>query len=356
MTFRLLYFGWPLPNTAYAKVALGAESIRRGTEYVAGFLLVFPHLLVFLLLAAIFTAMPRRAPRATRDLTVMTASVFGFAVVTGGDWMPMGRFLVPCLPFLALLACLLFQRLTSRPSLMMTVGFASIILGLLPAFDVHAIPDQWRAACRFGPRPPPFHSEYTKWRQQKRFAVEFTALGQALALHTKRGESLVAASIGAIGYYSELCILDTVGLVNLEVAHRPTPGPAKRGFPKVVSPAFFLKHKPTYCWARFAAVPDHAPSHLTPGVWFRVETNPAERFFPPEVQLLYAPIGTLLPETLAPSPRRLLVLFVEKQTIPARLGESRNQRAARSVTEPTSLGYPRRDPWLPEDLPRPGTP
>ena len=81
----------------------------------------------------------------------------------------------------------------------------------------------------------------------------FTQRGQALAQIADPGDVVVAAAVGAVGYYSDLEVLDQHGLVTKEVAYRPIPaGPLKTspGHDKHVEPEFFAKYEPRFLFAR----------------------------------------------------------------------------------------------------------
>jgi len=63
-------------------------------------------------------------------------------------------------------------------------------------------------------------------------------------------ESMVAAAIGAIGYYGNLHMYDMGGLTDREVARRPpAPGRHSAGHDKVVPISYFEQYKPTYAYA-----------------------------------------------------------------------------------------------------------
>ncbi len=75
-----------------------------------------------------------------------------YAVVVGGDWMAMGRFLVPGFAFGVLLmgwlVARLWKRLTSR-LVVMAVVITTITVGLLPAWNVHLVPESARRLFHF---------------------------------------------------------------------------------------------------------------------------------------------------------------------------------------------------------------
>ena len=63
----------------------------------------------------------------------------------------------------------------------------------------------------------------TQWQRfvvECRLAGHWTTLGRWFGQHAQPDESLSTIAIGAIGYYSELRIVDPLGLVDPTIAHR----------------------------------------------------------------------------------------------------------------------------------------
>jgi arabinofuranosyltransferase len=118
--FRLSYFGYPFPNTFYAKVSPSlAYNLTKGGEYLLGFALTSGPIVVastfFLLWCAgdligrLLRYLRTRAPGAPRDgiaswrLTALSAMVLLVVpVLTGGDRFPAYRFYQPAYPVMVL--------------------------------------------------------------------------------------------------------------------------------------------------------------------------------------------------------------------------------------------------------------
>ena len=98
---RYDYYGAAFSNTATAKVSVTGASLARGAAYVG------TQFVTILSLAAVVPAlcMAWRPSRRAWALpaAAMALAITAFPVAVGGDWMPMGRMLVPALPFYALL-------------------------------------------------------------------------------------------------------------------------------------------------------------------------------------------------------------------------------------------------------------
>lgn len=250
---RYAYYGQLLPNPVYLKVGFGSDVLLRGYRYVALFFLTF--LTPFLLFPSAVVSL-WRAPRRMVFPTVLMAIAFpAYAVVVGGDWMIMGRFLVPGLPFQSLLFGWLLNRLrgesTIRRAAAAVLVAASIGIGLLPGWNLHLVPRSVRVKYRYMYSHPGFRSEYEEWQAHKEGVAYASEVGLALKRHSRPGDSVVVGAIGAIGYYSDLFVYDRFGLVSREVAdfarQEEREGPLRSpGHDVKVSRDFFLAEHPTY--------------------------------------------------------------------------------------------------------------
>ena len=119
--FRMVYFGFPVPNTYYAKVSSDRmDSIVAGAKYLMSFALEFPFLNLLLVIAAgasIWALWSFVANRhlAARGLLVVHAAIFGtlgMYVVLGGDHFVYWRLYQPVVPLLLIAPALLFGILS----------------------------------------------------------------------------------------------------------------------------------------------------------------------------------------------------------------------------------------------------
>ena len=120
--FAVVYFGFPVPNTAYAKLNTGiplAELVRQGFYYYQNFLGTDP--LAALVLAITLVMVFLRPGRGERAFGVGLVLYMLYIVRIGGDFMAGRFFTVP----LFLAVCLLARRPTPRPRV---VGVAALVL------------------------------------------------------------------------------------------------------------------------------------------------------------------------------------------------------------------------------------
>jgi arabinofuranosyltransferase len=247
--WRLSYYGLAFPLPVYTKVGFGAPLLERGFNYLATFFLTF--LSPFLLLPACWVAR-RTAPRPLLlALALLASTPLFYSIVLGGDWMVMGRFLVPGFAASAVIAAWALEAgwRGSGASRRLTVGASAIavVLGLLPAGNVHLLPESFRARFRFMYSHPGFASEYERWRQNAEDTRVWKEHGLALRAVSEPGDSVVVGAIGALGYYSGLYVYDRFGLVNREVALLDFEGPPRSpGHDIKISRDFFLDRLPTF--------------------------------------------------------------------------------------------------------------
>jgi len=257
----LVYFGWRysyyhslLPNTAHAKTGLPTDYYKRGFHYVAVQFLTF--LTPFLLLVTSWFALSRMRRAAGLAVVAMAWAYPAYSIATTGDFMTMGRFLIPGLAFNTILLAWMLNDLAGshvlRQGIAAVLGLAVVVVGILPGWNVHIVPERIREKFHFRFNMNKYFSEYDQWQLQKSNAVSWADAGRALKIYAAKklppNASLVIGAIGAKSYYSDLIIYDINGLVTAEVARRSFEPGAKLkspGHDKTVDPAFFLPRNPT---------------------------------------------------------------------------------------------------------------
>jgi hypothetical protein len=258
--FRKLYHGDWVPNTVRVKGQLDATTLERGWDYFVTLMLSYPGLLV-VLAAGVWTLRLGWHKRGLQ-MVLLLAAYLGYCVLVGGDFMPMGRFLLVSLPFIALvLARVLCTWRSSPASLALTA--TAIALTLPAAFDRHVVPLGVRESFNFR-WAQPYVSEYQAWAIQRDNTERWIREGKALARFTRPGESLIRGPIGAVGYHTELYLHDLFGLTDRDVLRRE---PSKRrltaGHTRLVDADWFLPRKPDLRHMQLLRVVDDPRNLLT---------------------------------------------------------------------------------------------
>lgn len=248
--WRYQYYGWLFPNTYYLKVGSGAlDAWSRGFRYVQSFLEErwwVPALGLFGIFA--------RTTLVGRSIIAYLLAHVLYIAYVGGDFFPGHRFFVPQLPLFAIACGLAVQAsvqlvdrgrvrvwLDARRSMRTVfalVGFALLLPLLYGLYDV---------GCRIGP----LEGEIRQWHAQLSNNRRFM---RWLALNKPSKASLSTGAIGAAGYYANFTrVIDMVGIIDPEVAHRPVSdfGHGQAGHEKWATVEEILAQKPTYIQAGY---------------------------------------------------------------------------------------------------------
>ena len=248
--WRYSYYGLPLPNTAYAKVGFSVPVAARGWRYLVVYLATFLTPLLFV--PGLFACMRRRWLIPALASAAMAFGFFLYPIVVGGDFMAMGRFLVPGLAYNGVLFALLLEVLWSpapaRRMAVLALSAATITVGLLPGWNVHVVPKSFRQQYHYRHNVKRHVSEWEQWKYMDENCLRWRIKGQSMKSIAAPDATVVAGAIGHFGYYSELFLYDKAGLVNHEVAIQEAKDPTRNspGHDKGVLSEFFLEHDPDY--------------------------------------------------------------------------------------------------------------
>ncbi|MCB9680956.1 MAG: hypothetical protein H6733_05740 [Alphaproteobacteria bacterium] len=249
------YYGWRytyyqslFANTAYAKVHVQGSTLVRGVQYLVIYTVTM--LSPAVLLGSLPIAWREDHLRTFLvGAALLAIGVPAYAVVVSGDYMAYYRILVPGLPYLALIAGTALHHLDRHvlraewqaPLLASLV----VVLGLLPALDVHLVPRSLRSDLDVRDKLSIFREENDQWAAMVEHSASWREKGEALKAYAAPGSTYVAAAIGNVGYYSDVFIYDRNGLVTREVAMVPWDGELRSpGHDKTVDFEFFLDKKP----------------------------------------------------------------------------------------------------------------
>jgi uncharacterized membrane protein (GlpM family) len=219
--WRYSYYGYPLPNTFYAKVGATGAQVVRGAQYAAEFAAAQWPLLLILLLGALAWLLVQRAttrpagrpaayerPQLPAALlpALLCCMYAAYIIAVGGDHFPIFRFFVPLLPLMALLCAAALAQIAAR----MPRAAAAPALITLVLLSV-----SWQAPQLYASRT--LNAASGVWGEQS-VVDKNREIGLWLRDNTAP-DTLVATGIaGALAYYSERPVLDTLGLNDLHIA------------------------------------------------------------------------------------------------------------------------------------------
>ena len=232
-------YGDLLPNTFYVKSG-GLSYFEQGFVYLVHFLSTSGGWLWLPLLGIALYGKPRsRDELRLRIFAGLTLVLYGaYVVKVGGDFMEY-RFFVPLLPIVAMaIEVGLRHRLRAASTV---PGEAVLLASVAVTAAVALVPVRL-----IGPGEKRWYmaAEHTFYPVSHVFPLKlrsgYASEGQSLhRLFVEKGVSprIVGDAIGMVGYYSDLPIVDALGLTNRYIAHKPVhrrgrPGHEKSGTPE----------------------------------------------------------------------------------------------------------------------------
>jgi hypothetical protein len=239
VAFRQSYFGASFPQPVAAKSAgLTRTALRDGATYLAqqiwsGFGIALWSLAVYaaaLLVRKTLTA--PHLPVAELLVALFMLAYTAFIVLSGGDWMEGGRFLVPMLPVVVIMALLGLRRMGQRKAVSM--GMFLLVLQLAGTLSMARYESTGRplwTTARPGPEPAVVVSWFdTANRLHYRYLRSVSYVDGLIRALIQRGTSPVtfmSCQMGTLPYYLSLTdfgrlrIIDTCALVSRDFTACP---------------------------------------------------------------------------------------------------------------------------------------
>ena len=232
---RYLYFGYPLPNTYYAKVSSDFfYNLKLGLGYLFEFLKAEPWAgaaLLMNLLVVIQAFRPRESKQGTEGfsavalISVITLFASITPILTGGDHFNYFRFYQPYWPLMSLAGLYYFRKyflIESFPTMRQPMRVGLSTLALIGTMLLAQSPPWTIIFQSHGLARPTIANEF-------QLALGGRQLGDMLTrwnedLRSEMGEdyetlSLGTLTTGGIGYTYDGPVLDMLGLNNVEMAH-----------------------------------------------------------------------------------------------------------------------------------------
>lgn len=203
---RWSYFGYPMPNTFYAKVGSGADLFRAGFIYVrvAVFSTLVPLVTAYYAIRTIkgWRSWPREVAIFLGAATIYVL----YVMKVGGDFYPFHRFFLAALVLLTLAGWRLRGITRATPESPATRRtWALVILAV-------ALMNIWSFFYTF---------QGLIHRDLQRVVRNFAATGNAMRDAMPENTTVATLPIGALGFFSKLRIHDMMGLVDLHIARLP---------------------------------------------------------------------------------------------------------------------------------------
>jgi len=197
------YFGSIIPNTYYAKRGPVTVMLGNGLTYLLTYMISYG----YMLFAALYILRKKTfQSRPLKFALYITLIHWITIVIAGGDWMPNFRLLLPTTPFVLFLTSMaIIEGLYTNTALgedpaasrAFTISAVLVILSIAPGFV-----------------------NYDLFKAEKVSVEAFANVGKKLKQILPPGTTLACGSTGAIGYYSDMPIVDILGLTDSHIARK----------------------------------------------------------------------------------------------------------------------------------------
>jgi len=210
LIFRLAYYNDIFPNTYYAKAQ--SLDVSEGALYLAQALVLFNYF--YFLIPLAIAGLLRSEIKGWLLAIVLSGGYFGFIVLSGGDWMPGGRFLIHVSPLLSWIVGAGFKRVYSKFNL---TGQRIFIIVIIISMAMGTV-----LAHRF------IHEKFTicPWPWEKLSMdspvyPHYLEMGVWMAENTDPDASVALGEAGLIPYLSHNVVIDCFGLMDTHIARLP---------------------------------------------------------------------------------------------------------------------------------------
>lgn len=210
--FRYFYFGKILPQSFHVKVELKLESGWK--QYLTGgfdrLLLFFQHIGGFPLILYGSYILLKKKNFYIGGLVMVFLSLSGmiFNQITCGDWMVGYRFLIPILPFILIMFIVGMDSLTSKIKALYNKRKAFYSIIFIVTIYILGVNSFYSYS---------FYKERCKYPNFVMTSVDMITASKWIGDNFPKDYKILCWRIGALGYYTDLTILDTIGLVNDEI-------------------------------------------------------------------------------------------------------------------------------------------
>jgi arabinofuranosyltransferase len=202
LSFRLYYFKTFTPNTFLVKAGGSSHQMLMGATYILRTLADPPLALLFLLSLYSCLRYWRRSPVILFSSAVIILQL-AFVVWSGGDWMPLYRFVIPLLPAMLFPALLAVRDVEESLSLSRAQLSAASLISIVLLGWHHE------------------YDRYAKLSYSRRLVEGLNtriALGIWMCNHVGHDKTVAYGDVGALPFFSHLKWIDFNGLVTREVA------------------------------------------------------------------------------------------------------------------------------------------
>lgn len=207
--FRLIYYGYPFPNTFYAKTEFNLEFLKRGWNYLTEFVQdYFMYGFMFVPIAFLFNK--KYFEKETITLLLFSVIYILLIVLIGGDVLPTGRFFLPILPLIYILFISSINQIIQNYSQERWMKyFYGIMIIVLVIFSTSN-----------------YKMQKPKMLEKRAYEIGLVSKMKIYAdwvskKYDNKNSVVALSTIGAFSFYSNSIVIDLVGLTDEYIAHHP---------------------------------------------------------------------------------------------------------------------------------------
>jgi arabinofuranosyltransferase len=209
---RYWYFGFPFPNTYYAKAAPSLSLFKAGLVHAEAFLTSQAFWLPFA--AAVGLGLVRRHQRVWRVLAAVVLAAVLNAIVVGGDTFAYFRLFLPAMPCAAVALVATARAANARWHTRRVVLASAGLIAVWVAYTFAAQFLPTRTLLSLRPQ-----SEWSRVAAVERMNADYFEVGEWLHKNLDPNTLLAVNAAGIVPYVSGLRTLDMLGLNDVHIAH-----------------------------------------------------------------------------------------------------------------------------------------
>jgi tetratricopeptide (TPR) repeat protein len=213
MIWRFSYYGYLLPNTYYAKTGSSLEYFKTGLEYFWDFAVTYG-LYGFLVVLTLINLKSKDKFYEYLYLILIFFIFSIYVILIGGDVLRPARFFVPLIPVFYILVQEALHRLAVMYEKKISASYAAalVIIAVL-VFGYFTYNSG--------------HEQIKRYSELENGLVEKMKITGGWLKKKSAGSgpnlTVAATTIGAISYYSDVNLIDMLGLTDKVIAHDPQP-------------------------------------------------------------------------------------------------------------------------------------
>ena len=216
IVFRLVYYGYPFPNTFYAKTEFTTQFFTRGWNYYLSFL--EEYLLFGFFYIPVLVQLLRSKTNSKENVLIGLTLVYTLTIIIiGGDVLPVNRFFLTIMPLLFILfissSVELIEEFLKRKLIVIAKYSMVIILIGYSVFNYSSNLPLMMEKRAYETGLVSKMKIYAVLLKEKKIKV--------MSKSKIKTASVAVSTIGAFSFYSGARVIDLVGLTDEYIAHNP---------------------------------------------------------------------------------------------------------------------------------------